>query len=235
MKKRLGMCFSMILIAVISSSCTLFTPKITPLVVPTSDVTSTTQDTITTTGTSTETTTPLAGAVVIRTQDDLKKIDGDVIYPAVIMFPDYLAGVNLGTWLADDRTAVLGHNYGDMMAIKVFNNHDTPCVFTISYDRNFFFDTTLDSNDMNNYVTSSAKEGVIFQKAPIDAINWITIKISETTLQPYELAKIPISFQVPVGTILPDNWEFRITVTNVTTTGFVMMNGDIRCLVSMQR
>ena len=171
-----------------------------------------------------ETTTPIASAIVIKTKDDLKKVGSDLAYPLDIQFPNYLVGVKYSIWLRDDNTAVLGHNSGDVLGIKIYNDHDVPCVFAINYWDGFASPTTY-----------SQISGIVFQAPPIDAVNWVNIKHHEVTLLPYELATIPITFQVPVGTVVPDNWEFDISVTNETFANMITGNVGVRCLVMLQK
>ena len=203
-------------------------PSLSYITIPVTGTTETTAttDTLPTTQTTglISTTTDSPTSIVIRTKDDLAKVGSDLTYPCAIMFSNYIAGVGYSSWLRDDNTAVLGHNSGDVMALRIYNDHDEPCVFSIKYDSSFLSPTTY-----------SETGDTVYSAPPLGAENWVNIKYPEITILPHELTTVPFSFKAPVNTVLPDNWEFRIVVTNETYANMIIANGAVRVLVTTQK
>ena len=167
--------------------------------------------------TTTTTMTPL----VINNKQDLLKANSDLVYPAVIQFNNYIAGINIQTWYLDDKTPVFGHNSGDVMCVEIYNANDYNAVFSLQY-ADIIAPSTFDNGS------------TVYQPEP-DAVNWVTIAHPTITLLAHQLLGIPISLDVPVGTVCPPNWEFRITVTDVTNEAQIYTNQQVRFLVSMMQ
>ena len=157
--------------------------------------------------------------LVIKTKEDLLKSNSDIVYPAAIQFGNYLAGVNTNIWYQDDNTPVFGHNGGDVLTIKIYNANNYNAVFSLQY-ADIVKPTTFQDGS------------TIYQPEP-DAVNWVTISHPEITLLAHQLLGIPISLNIPVGSVCPPNWEFRITVTDVTNETQIYTNQQVRVLVSM--
>ena len=185
---------------------------------------STTKTTTTTSGGNTPTfatTTTTITPLVINNKQDLLKADADIVYPAVIQIGNYIAGVNIQTWYLDDKTPVFGHNSGDVMCVEIYNANDYNAVFSLQYA-----DITAPSTFDNG--------SIVYQPEP-DAVNWVTIAHPTITLLAHQLLGIPISLNVPVGTVCPPDWEFRITITDVTNEGQIYTNQQVRFLVHMMQ
>lgn len=228
--KKIGL-VALLLMVLVMTSCIdtgLTNEVITPISVETSLTTTETTvggnvpyytGTTTTSATIPATTSTTFTPLVIKTKEDLLKSNSDIVYPAAIQFGNYLAGVNTNIWYQDDNTPVFGHNGGDVLTIKIYNANNYNAVFSLQYA-----DITRPSTFQDG--------STIYQPEP-DAVNWVTIAHPEITLLAHQLLGIPISLNIPVGAICPPNWEFRITVTDVTNETQIYTNQQVRVLVSM--
>lgn len=192
---------------VITPSTTLQTTAVAPISTTDTSITTTTRTSVT----------PLT----INTKEDLLKATTYLYYPYEISFNNYLVGIKIQTWTQDDKTPVFGHNAGDVMCIDIYNANDYNTVFSLEYE--------------NIYSPSTFEDGsTVYQPEP-DAVNWVDIKNPTITLLPHQLLGVPISLDVPAETICPPNWEFRITVTDVTDEAMICENYQVRCLVNMMK
>ncbi len=211
------------------TSCEVLTPQAVSFTIPMTTTTLSSQ-----LPTETSTLIPPVSAVAFTTakpkitevkkKDDLALLDGDLVYPAVIQFKDFLVGYPVTNWTNYDYQPVLGHHIDDVRGIKIYNNHDESAVFTVQVLK-----TT-------KVTTADVAKGVRFSPTPVGIDNWVSIKYPAATLAPKELATIPFSFKIPVGTIVPDDWEFRLVVRDVTFSQDMMVVApEVRVLVSMAR
>jgi len=159
--------------------------------------------------------------LLLNNRDDFEKLSMDIVYPDNIIVTGYVPGFNIDKWLMNDNTPMLGHGSYDTMAIKIYNSENTTSEFSLQYA------------DIVDKAFNSAT-GLTYSVAPKNAKDWLTISKSPISLAAHELASVPISFQMPDGASAPDNWEFRITVTNETIKTQISANQQVRFLVSMQ-
>jgi hypothetical protein len=158
----------------------------------------------------------------INSESDLYKLGKDVVYPGDIQIPNCLEGINYCLWGTDDDTPILGHKAGDGMAIRIYNGHNEPCIFRLEY---------VDIPEKHHYSITNLDYDV----APKEASAWLSLPIPEISVNAHELASVPLSFNIPVGKSTPEQWEFIITVTNVTYKNQVSGNMGIRFLVTMAK
>jgi hypothetical protein len=153
---------------------------------------------------------------------DLLYLSGDLIYPAKINLESYPLGFKFDKWIIDDFTPVLGHRSGEKAGIVIYNAHDIPCVFTLTYQS-----TTRP--------TKSGDSSIVYSPTPIEARKWVDISNSLVILQAHELKTIPVSFLIPSNAKTPDNFEFLITVKNETDKKLVTPSSSVRYLVTVLR
>lgn len=88
------------------------------------------------------------------------------------------------------------------------------------------------SYTINWYRTVAGATGdTIYTNAP-NASKWINMPAT-VTLAPYQLKSIPIRIDIPSGSVVPNNWDARITVTDISNETQIMSNEQVRLLVSM--
>ncbi len=165
--------------------------------------------------------TPSHTPLVINTEADLLKLNTDLVYPCAIIVDNCPEGYIVNEWLNRDRTPVFGHAEMDTMTIRIYNSHNEPAVFSLKYQ---------DISDNTSYYSITDK---YYYKAPPEAKNWLTIAYPFVSLQPHELASVPISLLIPVGASVPPSWEFQIVVNNDTFSKQIVTNSGVRYLITM--
>lgn len=74
-----------------------------------------------------------------------------------------------------------------------------------------------------------------YVKAPPEAESWIIIANSSPVLMPYETRNILIALEIPINaTVTADNWEFWISVKDISRGGTIQTELCSRWLVQMQ-
>ena len=222
--KRLIWLLPILLILTSCSSLGIVNEVITPTnsttTVSTTDVVTTADPIIITSTATTTTTTTTNTPLVIKTPQDLLKSPNDIVYPCEISFNNYIAGNNEYLWYSDDKTPVF-IIARDVLCVEIYNANDYNAVFNLTYE------------NINSPETFQG--GTIEYQPETQAQNWVTIKYPAITLLPHQLLGIPITLDVPYGTVLPSNWEFDINVADATNASELSTQEQVRCLVNMMQ
>lgn len=87
--------------------------------------------------------------------------------------------------------------------------------------------------EIDVYQSHADATGKYYDLAPADAIDCVKISEPTITIQPHGLATVPFSIKLTKQEKFPQNWEFRLVVTNVTNAAQIMTNQAVRVLISM--
>jgi hypothetical protein len=87
--------------------------------------------------------------------------------------------------------------------------------------------------EIDVYQSHADATGKYYEEAPSDTIDCVKISNPTITIQPHGLATVPFSIKLNKQEKYPQNWEFRLIVTNVTNASQIMTNQAVRVLISM--
>jgi len=76
--------------------------------------------------------------------------------------------------------------------------------------------------------------GYVNREAPEEAQNWVIVSDMTPILEPRETRDIDIFLVMPDGAVAPSEWEFGISVKDISQSGMVQVGYVSRCLVSMR-
>lgn len=73
-----------------------------------------------------------------------------------------------------------------------------------------------------------------YEKAPLEAQDWVIIADSTVLMEPYATKDVLVSLAMPEETVAPDKWEFLVCVQDATRGGTVQAANCSRWLIAMR-
>lgn len=145
--------------------------------------------------------------------------------PAYFEFGSAIPGATIDTWTRNG-TVIIGQEQisyvvGSQMWILLYNGLEHSATFSV-----YCINAPLDINH-------SDVTGKDYRKAPEGSLGGVTFP-SMVTVQPRSCKKVPISIQLPKGLDYPDQWEFRLLVTDLEVPGQVGTALELRFFYTMR-
>lgn len=149
-----------------------------------------------------------------------------VVAPAYFEFGEVVPGAIIDTWTVGGMVEIgkerIGYARGETLWLLLYNGLDTPSTFE------------LQCINAPRDVNPSSCTGKEYLKAPVGFLGSITTP-NLVEVQPFSCRKVPISIKLPVGLVYPDQWEFRILVTDAKASGLVSTGLEIRFFYTMRK
>ncbi len=153
----------------------------------------------------------------IKTVADLQSVKQDLVYPSDLQLSGG-AGINYDVFTKNDNTPVFGHHIGDKLSIQIYNAHDKDCVYSIVY---------TDISEPAYYSVT----GITYSPAPETANKWLKIT-GMVAVKSHELLVVPLMLTIPGDVVMPEHWEFRLTVINEDYKSQIVIYPQVRVLFS---
>jgi hypothetical protein len=146
--------------------------------------------------------------------------------PAYFEFGSVIPGATIDTWTKNGEVRIgaerISYIPGDPLWILLYNGVDRDVTFTLQV-----INAPLDINHSD--ITKKD-----YSKAPDGSLVGVSLPIPLVTIQPKSCVKVPISILVPNGPAYPNQWEFRILITNLEVPGQIGTALEIRFFYTMR-
>lgn len=148
------------------------------------------------------------------------------VAPAYFEFGEVIPGAVIDTWTVDGMVEIgaerIGYVRGGTLWLLLYNGSDAPSVFE------------LECINAPRDVNPSSCTGKEYSKAPAGFLGSITTP-TLIEVRPFSCKKVPISIKVPGNLTYPEQWEFRILVTDAEASGLVGTGLEIRFFYTMKK
>lgn len=147
---------------------------------------------------------PIGVEVELDIGIDIEKL----VVPAYFEFDKVKDGTLVDTWTDDGFVNVgqarVTYEAGEPVFILIFNGSDETKLFALK--------CVNAPRDVNHADCT----GMDYVKAPATIASWVTLSQSIVSIGAGCARAVPFALSIPEGTSLPEQWEFRILITDAT-------------------
>jgi hypothetical protein len=147
------------------------------------------------------------------------------VAPAYYEFGNLREGAIIDTWVKNGRVSISGEDIcylaGDSLWILLYNGLPSSTTFGLS-----LINAPLEINH-------SDSTGKDYEKTPEGMLVGVVCP-NKITIDAQSAVKVPIVIQFPVGLDYPDQWEFRLLITDLSVPGTVGTAHEVRFFCTMR-